>query len=185
MKEQHEQKKVSDAAKLKGAIYGYPQCCIDEYVSETEQSVSYTWLVSGFIPCETCKSKKPSEVIKHIKEHRRYPIPFPFSLSTIDYHDSLSDELMLELTTVMDLPPTVYQDNLKANASISIATVRSNQRVLDVAKILADFLDYPISMIMEIAKQTTDEYAAKHRYLDGSSLETYAYKVVIDELKGK
>lgn len=69
---------------VKGFMYGYPQCCIEEFVERGragKRPHAGPWDGSGFIPCKAHLKEATADfrafVEKHITPNRVYDKPFP------------------------------------------------------------------------------------------------------------
>lgn len=78
---------------IMGGIFGFPPCCIKEFVSRDfnpyywdwrqdpffrpSGNPPYWWDGTGFIPCKNCLGIPESEMLKRIAANRSAPHPFP------------------------------------------------------------------------------------------------------------
>lgn len=68
-----------------GFMYGYPDCCIEEFCKEfDEPKHTGPWTGTGFVPCRACAERIAHKgweayVREIITPNRRMPNPFPKS----------------------------------------------------------------------------------------------------------
>jgi len=62
-----------------GELYGYPQCCIDAFISGESQLYKSDkhFKGCGYLPCSKCDQKTSEELLEVIKANRKFPRPFP------------------------------------------------------------------------------------------------------------
>lgn len=66
-----------------GKYFGYPQCCIFEFVGllhllDGPDSGPRKLSGTGFIPCKSCNEKKTEDQLRReIAANRMCPVPFP------------------------------------------------------------------------------------------------------------
>ena len=87
-----------------GTFYGYPQCCIDAFLTRdcatnhVERPEELPFHGSGFIPCKTCfTTKSPEQLEREIAERRQCSTPFP--------DDSGADAKRLEVMRSLQRDP--------------------------------------------------------------------------------
>lgn len=93
-----------------GRDYGYPECCIDEFVMTRMDGMSYLMLKhnrklsgSGYIPCSKCNKKTEQELIQEIAKRRnpKYaPFPFDVELSKLNAYEKSLTQLLNPETTI-------------------------------------------------------------------------------------
>ena len=67
-----------------GKQYGYPQCCIDEFLQLKHLGDGPRKLCgTGYIPCVECNKKTEQELIDVINANRTHPTPFPIETSDV------------------------------------------------------------------------------------------------------
>jgi len=67
---------------VKGLYFGYPECCIDEFVRSFIDGFAVKckrrkFNGTGFVPCAACNKKSKKEILAYIKSHRQCKLPFP------------------------------------------------------------------------------------------------------------
>lgn len=69
-----------------GAKYGYPICCVANFVEvgrefptrQHDFEASHPHLrAQGFVPCPACQQRPVNDIIKEINRERTHPEPFP------------------------------------------------------------------------------------------------------------
>jgi hypothetical protein len=75
---------------IEGEKYGYPQCCIDEFILWAGTQGPRKFDGSGYKPCIKCNKKSHEELIEVIKSNRKYHHKFPVGedYETNRYFDS-------------------------------------------------------------------------------------------------
>lgn len=68
----------------KGIYYGYPRCCIDDFLVTVEdfqvrriRRLPRKLTGTGYVPCPICNEKTEEELKDVINKNRVCPIPFP------------------------------------------------------------------------------------------------------------
>lgn len=67
---------------MAGLEYGYPICCIGEFVihaikGTSEHREKRKFNGTGYVPCVLCNEKTEAELLAYIAAHRQYKKPFP------------------------------------------------------------------------------------------------------------
>lgn len=70
-----------EAFRVMGEAFGYPKCCIDEFIGFVEgknkrESVRKLW-GTGYVPCVECNKKTEKELIDFISQNRKHGQKFP------------------------------------------------------------------------------------------------------------
>jgi hypothetical protein len=60
-----------------GTLYGYPQCCINEFLIEAGNQHGRKLKGTGYVPCRGCNKKDKKELLEVIRINRKFPLPFP------------------------------------------------------------------------------------------------------------
>jgi hypothetical protein len=61
-----------------GKYYGFPKCCVDEFISGASMGQTRKFDGTGYIPCEYCNENvEKDELISYINENRLHPTCFP------------------------------------------------------------------------------------------------------------
>lgn len=73
-----------------GLYFGYPQCCIDEFVKGFIAGTGFKRKKrklngTGYVPCAACNKKSEKQLLKTIATNRKHAEPFP-------NQDDLSDK---------------------------------------------------------------------------------------------
>jgi hypothetical protein len=85
---------MSDGWFLSGIYYGYPVCCIDEFIhyGETdsyEDREKRKLCGTGYVPCEECNKKSEEELVEAINNNRlhwqKFPTCSPNSYAFVDF----------------------------------------------------------------------------------------------------
>lgn len=63
-----------------GKYFGFPECCIQEFINRTESlgDEPFPLRGTGFVPCQCCRKKTEDELVKIINANRYCPAPFPY-----------------------------------------------------------------------------------------------------------
>lgn len=65
----------------KGWYYGYPDCCVGEFIANAVKGISETkprkFHGTGYVPCTKCNKKTEKQLLKKIAKNRKHPKPFP------------------------------------------------------------------------------------------------------------
>lgn len=63
---------------IMGKYYGFPQCCVNEFVSGASMGQTRKFEGTGYIPCEHCNENvEKDKLITYINENRLHPTCFP------------------------------------------------------------------------------------------------------------
>jgi hypothetical protein len=89
---------------LSGIYYGYPTCCIDEFIFCVEngsfmQREKRKLNGTGYVPCEECNQKSERDLLKTINDNRLHWQKFPKSgpnKSSFVEHSRWVAEMFLE-----------------------------------------------------------------------------------------
>lgn len=70
---------MSDVWRENGKIFGYPECCIEEFCNHLggRGNLFRKFHGTGYVPCESCNRKTAQELLDQIAARRTYPKPFP------------------------------------------------------------------------------------------------------------
>jgi hypothetical protein len=60
-----------------GKLFGYPQCCIDEFLVLDIPRPIRKFNGTGYLPCAKCNEKSEQEMLDIIAKNRTFPLPFP------------------------------------------------------------------------------------------------------------
>lgn len=60
-----------------GRFFGYPECCIEAFVSFESVGVTRKLDGTGYKPCQACNQLPEAVLIERINQNRICPIPFP------------------------------------------------------------------------------------------------------------
>lgn len=92
---------------LQGIIYGYPKCCIKNFLNNFDKggNVDYesVFLGTGYVPCKKCATLEENTLLNTIHNNRLVNIKFPNNIDLRKHfkqlflqHDfSLDDEIIL------------------------------------------------------------------------------------------
>lgn len=69
--------KYKQVWKVIGKQYGYPECCIEEFVKLEHIGEVRKLHGTGYIPCKKCNEKSEKELINTINAARNHCLPFP------------------------------------------------------------------------------------------------------------
>jgi hypothetical protein len=61
-----------------GLMYGYPMCCIEEFLIVEIPRPVRKFSGTGYIPCAKCNEKTEQVMIDEIEKNRTWHKPFPF-----------------------------------------------------------------------------------------------------------
>lgn len=119
-----------------GILFGYPKCCIDEFVykERDEEKVIRKLFGTGYVPCAVChESKTEQELVDAINKNRNLPLPFPLSLRGSPY---LSKSLIQSIyATLAERIKTDFEEDL-----IKLEETFNAKTAMDIA--IADVLLY-------------------------------------------
>lgn len=63
---------------IMGKYYGFPECCVNEFVSGASMEQTRKFEGTGYIPCKQCNDNvEKDELISYINENRLHPTCFP------------------------------------------------------------------------------------------------------------
>lgn len=69
-----------------GAYYGYPDCCVNEFVYRIlnrEKAPKRKFYGTGYIPCKKCNRKTKAQMLEYITKNRGHKQPFPYDDSDV------------------------------------------------------------------------------------------------------
>lgn len=80
-----------------GAYFGYPSCCVQEFVDFVKHLDSGKHIDrglrkltgTGYVPCVKCNEKSEQDLLSEIAKNRAHPEPFP-----LDLQDRRLDEFL-------------------------------------------------------------------------------------------
>lgn len=84
------------ADRVLGKLYGFPQCCVDFYVSASSAECHQAPGTAGLRFCPSCATKDLELIIQGINERRINPQPFPISPKEEDYRTIIEDQRFTE-----------------------------------------------------------------------------------------
>jgi len=94
-KETQEMSEVADkeyADRLLGKLFGFPQCCIDFYVSTPSDILRRSRAgLPGLRFCPNCQYKDLEDVVNDLETRRICPQPFPLHPTEADFSSVVSD----------------------------------------------------------------------------------------------
>lgn len=91
---------MSDGWFLSGVYYGYPPCCIEEFIAYAESGnfsdrPDRKLNGTGYVPCKSCNEKSEKELVKDINRNRlhwqKFPKSGPNKNSFIDFSRWVAD----------------------------------------------------------------------------------------------
>lgn len=72
-------KEHEDKLRHFGKFYGYPDCCIEEFVilfGKRDSSDKRKFHGTGYIPCSNCNKKSEAQLLANINAARKCLVPF-------------------------------------------------------------------------------------------------------------
>jgi hypothetical protein len=63
--------------KKMGRMFGYPECCINDFLIVELPRRQSEFTGTGYVPCEVCSKKSRQELLDVIAINRKFPKPFP------------------------------------------------------------------------------------------------------------
>lgn len=84
------------ADRVLAKLYGFPECCVDFYVSATDEECRQAKAIGGLRLCPACASKDLAQIVNEVSAKRICPQPFPVGPRKEDFRSIVEDQRFTE-----------------------------------------------------------------------------------------